>query len=234
MGGSLILKGVNKSYGNLQVLHDFNLEVASAEKIVLLGASGAGKTTFLNIIAGLEAPSSGQIVISAERIGMVFQEPRLIPWRTVRQNMLFVNPDGDVESILFNLRLKDFAEYYPNQLSGGMQQRVNLGRALIISPDLLILDEAFGSLDVPVKMSIIKDMMAQWSKKKCTIIAVTHDLKEALYIADRILIMGSEPGVIKHDFKVELGHERNFFDPELLLLESRLLQIMQTIENYVG
>ncbi len=231
MGDHLILKGINKSYGKNQVLHNFDLTVAPAERIVLLGKSGVGKTTLLKIVAGLEASSAGQINISARKVGMVFQEPRLIPWRTVRQNLQFVNPLGDVDSILANLRLKDFADYYPKQLSGGMQQRVNLGRALIIEPDLLILDEAFTSLDILVKMNIISDMMTMWSQKKCTILAVTHDLKEALCIADRILIIAGKPGKIKHDFKVELGNERNFYDPKLLHMEGRLLQTIQKMEE---
>lgn len=223
---AIMVNNLCKSYNNLDVLKQWNLTINSSERIVLLGPSGAGKTTFLRIAAGLEKQTSGQIVNNCSRVGFVFQEPRLIPWRNVRQNLQFIKDDVDVSHILKRLNLSDFANYYPNQLSGGMKQRVNLARALINEPDLLILDEAFSSLDLKVKLGIMQDVLKQWQEKRFTMLTVTHDLKEALLIADRIIIISAAPAVILHDFKVDLGEVRDFSDPRLLEMESELLKLI--------
>lgn len=215
-----------KSFGNLNVLDNWDLNINAGERLVLLGPSGSGKTTFLRLIAGLESPDSGQISLNTDKIAFVFQEPRLIPWRNVSDNLLFVRPDADIEGILAQLRLSGFESYFPGQLSGGMQQRVNLARALVTEPDLLILDEAFSSLDLPVKLGIMQDLLEHWQEKYFTIIFVTHDLKEALCLADRILILSPRPAHIAHDFRVNLGEKRSFSDPELLKLESELLGLL--------
>ncbi|MEN6351562.1 MAG: ABC transporter ATP-binding protein [Syntrophomonas sp.] len=226
MDTSLIVQDLSKSFGSLNVLNNWNLTFKEAERIVLLGPSGAGKTTFLRIIAGLDTPSSGTVTVKSSRTGFVFQEPRLIPWRTVRENLLFVNPEGDIGGILQKMRLKGFEDYYPGQLSGGMQQRVNLARALLVDPELLILDEAFSSLDLRVKISIMEDMLLHWEEKRFTLIAVTHDLKEALYMADRILIISAPPAGIIFDFSVQLEGNRNFSSPQFLDHESKLLEVI--------
>lgn len=231
MGASVTVAEACKNYGTLPVIDRWSLDITSGERLVILGPSGAGKTTFLRLIAGLENLSSGTIKVSSNRVGFVFQEPRLIPWRTVKQNLLFVNQEANVDNMLSRLKLTGFESYLPAQLSGGMQQRVNLARALIVDPLLLILDEAFGSLDLRVKLSIIRDIIDQWKENQFTMVAVTHDLKEALCIADSILIVSSRPSRIVHRFSVDLerGH-RAFNDPELLRLESELLSIMSEIQ----
>ncbi|MEN6392113.1 MAG: ABC transporter ATP-binding protein [Syntrophomonas sp.] len=231
MGASVTVEEACKNYGTLQVIDRWSLNISGGERLVILGPSGAGKTTFLRLIAGLENLTSGSIRVSSKQVGFVFQEPRLIPWRTVKQNLLFVNQEADVDGMLSKLKLTGFENYLPAQLSGGMQQRVNLARALIVDPRLLILDEAFGSLDLRVKLSIIRDIIDQWQEKRFTMVAVTHDLKEALCIADSILIVSSRPSQIVHRFSVHLerGH-RAFTDPELLRLESELLSIMSEIQ----
>lgn len=226
MAASLEAKDIRKSYGRLKVIEHWDLSIREGERAVMLGPSGAGKTTFLRLAAGIEAPDSGTISISSTKIAFVFQEPRLIPWRSVRDNLRFVNPQADVSGILQQLRLEGFEDYMPGQLSGGMQQRVNLARALITEPDLLILDEAFTSLDLPFKLNLIKDLLDHWQQKRFTMLMVTHDLKEALYLADRILILSAPPARILHDFTVRLGEHRSFSDPELLRQESELLDLI--------
>ncbi len=233
MENCLMVDKLYKYYGPLTVLDNWNLTISKGQRLVLLGPSGAGKTTFLRIISGLEEPSSGVVNSFDQKIGFVFQEPRLIPWRSIKNNLLFVNQNGDHKQILDRLRLTGFEDYLPSQLSGGMKQRVNLARALITRPDLLILDEAFSSLDLRVKASIMEDINQLWLENKFTIIGVTHDLKEALYLADRIIILSSRPSQIIEEIRVDLGPDRSFSSPDLLKIESQLIDIMCSIQAEV-
>ena len=226
MAASVEIRNISKTYGRLKVIDDWDLAIGQGQRMVVLGPSGAGKTTFLRMVAGLEQPDTGKIRLSSSKTAFVFQEPRLIPWRSVRDNLRFVNPAADVSAILKQLRLEGFEDYMPAQLSGGMQQRVNLARALIIEPDLLILDEAFTSLDLPFKLNLIQDLLEYLKMKRFTMLMVTHDLKEALYLADRILVLSAAPARILHDFTVRLEEHRSFSDPELLRQESELLDLM--------
>jgi NitT/TauT family transport system ATP-binding protein len=144
--GQLIeIVALRKRFGDLPVLDGWDLQGAAGRALVLIGPSGCGKTTFLRLVAGLEPPTSGAIHSHADQVGFVFQDPRLIPWKTVDDNLRFVSPDRDPGPILGSLGLEGFADYLPGRLSGGMRQRVNLARALLTQPDLLILDEAFRS-----------------------------------------------------------------------------------------
>lgn len=229
MGNLIVITNLAKSFDDKKVLDNINLSICKSERAALIGPSGSGKTTLLRIISGLEIPSQGTVQIHTRNIGYVFQEPRLIPWRTVEQNLLFVNPDAELEDILAKLRLKDFKNHYPHQLSGGMKQRVNLARALITNPDLLILDEPFSSLDLPIKLEIINDVLLQWQERKFTMILVTHDLKEALLLADRIIILSSSPGRIIKDLTVDLNPvNRKISDPALLSIESDILHVLSS------
>lgn len=229
MGNLIVITNLAKSFDDKKVLDNINLSICKSERAALIGPSGSGKTTLLRIISGLETPSQGTVQIHTRNIGYVFQEPRLIPWRTVEQNLLFVNPDAELEDILAKLRLKDFKNHYPHQLSGGMKQRVNLARALITNPDLLILDEPFSSLDLPIKLEIINDVLLQWQERKFTMILVTHDLKEALLLADRIIILSSSPGRIIKDLTVDLNPvNRKISDPALLGIESDILHVLSS------
>lgn len=229
MGNLIVITNLAKSFDDKKVLDNINLSICKSERAALIGPSGSGKTTLLRMISGLETPSQGTVQIHTRNIGYVFQEPRLIPWRTVEQNLLFVNPDAELEDILAKLRLKDFKNHYPHQLSGGMKQRVNLARALITNPDLLILDEPFSSLDLPIKLEIINDVLLQWQERKFTMILVTHDLKEALLLADRIIILSSSPGRIIKDLTVDLNPvNRKISDPALLSIESDILHVLSS------
>lgn len=233
MAACLIVDNLSKSYGTLTVFQNWNVDIKEGERVVILGPSGSGKTTFLRLIAGLESPDGGLITNHHHKTGFVFQEPRLIPWRSVKQNLLLVNEQGSYQDILNRLSLSGFEDYYPAQLSGGMKQRVNLARAMITNPDLLILDEAFSSLDLSVKTSIMTDINKLWEEEQFTIIAVTHDLKEAIFMADRILILSGRPSRIIKEITVKIPCQRKFSDPGFLQLESELIDAMYMIDNGV-
>lgn len=230
MGNLINITNLEKSFLGSKVLDNINLSVGKSERIAIIGPSGAGKTTLLRIMSGLEKPSQGTVEIHTHNIGYVFQEPRLIPWRTVEENLLFVKQDADLEDILARIRLNHYKKHYPHQLSGGMKQRVNLARALITNPDLLILDEAFSSLDLPIKLGIINDVLAQWQERKFTMLIVTHDLKEALLLADRIIILSSIPSQIVKDITLGLKDlNRKISDSALLNIESEILHILSNV-----
>lgn len=229
MGNLIVITNLAKSFDDKKVLDNINLSICKSERAALIGPSGSGKTTLLRIISGLETPSQGIVEIQTHNIGYVFQEPRLIPWRNVEENLLFVKQDADLEDILAKIRLQDYKKHYPHQLSGGMKQRVNLARALITNPDLLIMDEAFSSLDLPIKLGIINDVLSQWQERGFTMLIVTHDLKEALLLADRIVILSSSPGQIVEDMSLDLELNRKISDPALLKLEADILHILSNV-----
>jgi len=203
-------------FGDHQVLQGWNMDIRRGERLVLLGQSGCGKTTFLKILSGLRKPSEGSVAGVPSRVGFVFQEPRLIPWATVGKNLRFANPSCPVEDLLARVHLSGWAHSYPRELSGGMQQRVNLARALGMEPELLLLDEAFGSLDLRHKFSIMEDLLEFWKRRNCTVLMVTHDITEALFLGDRILFLEGTPSRIDGEIKVELPPDRSPWSPEFL------------------
>jgi NitT/TauT family transport system ATP-binding protein len=219
-------KNMTKKFDELTVIDGWDIEIEKGQRVVILGPSGCGKTTFLKILSGLQKVDSGSIERRYERLGFVFQEPRLIPWKSVEENLLFISNDrARITEMLMNMRLKGFENYLPSQLSGGMKQRVNLARALIVDPDLLILDEPFGSLDMPVKFGIIEDINSLWNKRQFTIIMVTHDTKEAVSLADRILILSPRPSKIMSDMKINLSvNQRDISEPAFIEIESSLMK----------
>ena len=191
---------LSKSFDSFAVLEDWNLEVKKGERLAIIGPSGCGKTTFLRIAAQLEKPTKGHLQVNSQKIGYVFQEPRLIPWKTVKDNLLFIGTNNTFTEILKKLELNDCEKYYPVELSGGMAQRVNLARALLAEPDLLLLDEAFFSLDFGIKQKIMGYLLSLWEKKQFTMIFVTHDIKDALLLSNRILILTQKPCRIKVEY----------------------------------
>lgn len=226
--GNLILnsEGLSKEFDGLSVIGGWNLKIEKGERVVLFGPSGCGKTTFLKIVAGLESGSSGTLEVDYKKIGFVFQEPRLIPWRTVRRNLSIVlEDDGKIADILVKTRLEGFEGYLPSQLSGGMKQRVNLARALLVDPDLLVLDEPFGSLDLPVKLGIMEDINTLWKDRGFTVLMVTHDVKEALFLGDRILLLSKRPSRIVKEFGVSVPEdERDLSNPAFTANEAELIK----------
>ncbi|MEM7801232.1 MAG: ATP-binding cassette domain-containing protein [Chloroflexota bacterium] len=192
---------VSKRYQTLRVLSDLSFTIGRGEVVGILGPSGSGKTTILRLIAELAQPDSGQVRVKAERLGYVFQEPRLLPWRTVIDNVRIPlraqqrsRPEVEVRSRLWidKVGLTGFERYYPAALSGGMQQRVSLARAFALEPDLLILDEPFSSLDQARTADLLSSLQQMIAEINLTAVYVTHDLTELLRIADRIFTLDAK------------------------------------------
>jgi ABC-type nitrate/sulfonate/bicarbonate transport system ATPase subunit len=223
MDALVTARNLSKSFGVLEVLHAISLDIQPGERVALMGPSGAGKTTLLKIIAGLELPGKGSLVNRALRSAFVFQESRLIPWRSVRDNLLFVNGQGDYRGVLRSVEMEVFEDYLPAALSGGMRQRVNLARALITNPDLLILDEAFRSIDLNVKLRLMKAINRRWEREKFTLLCVTHDPREALYLADRIILLSARPASVLQTIGVDLEKSRDISSVEFLSKEASLI-----------
>ncbi len=230
---ALKVKNLSKRFGRLQVIKNWNFEIKRGERVALFGPSGCGKTTFLRIVCGLEKPTSGELHSLYTKVGMVFQEPTLIPWKNVIDNLRFVKKDDEkIEEILNEMGLATFKYYFPSSLSGGMKQRVNLARALLVNPELLVLDEPFFSLDLSIKLKIIRDIQKIHEKNEFTLLIVTHDAKEALYLSDRIILLSSRPSRVLKEFKVSLSSdERDFSNPSFIEMEG--IFIKEVLSNEI-
>ena len=210
---SIVIRALTVRYGRFVAVENVSLEVAPGEFVCLLGPSGCGKTTLLNTIAGFIAPTSGTIQIADAPVtapgrdrGMVFQEYGLFPWFTVEQNVQYgprlKGVRGDAlraiaATYLELVRLAPFAQRYPSQLSGGMRQRVAIARALANDPAILLMDEPFGALDALTRESLQEELVKIWERERRTCVFVTHSLAEAVYLADRIVVMAAGPGRVK-------------------------------------
>ena len=220
-------------------IEDFSLAVQNGEFVCLLGPSGCGKTTILRIIAGLETLTSGSIKLDGREVvntgpdrGMVFQEFALFPWRNVRKNVEFgleIKKVPPIERKEIGQRyidlvgLKGFEDYLPKKLSGGMKQRVGIARALANDPEILLMDEPFGALDAQTRNQMQKELLRIWSETKKTVVFVTHSVDEAVYLADRVVVLTARPSRIKEIFKVEHPRPRDRANPEFIALRKRIL-----------
>lgn len=199
----LQIKDLKKSYGGLSVLGGIHLSVKDGEIVALLGPSGCGKSTFLHTIAGLLRPDSGTVLLSDDKIGYIFQDDRLLPWRTVYENIRLVRDDDSPDEIRRLLRiveLEEFADYYPAQLSGGMRKRCGIARAFYSRCRLLLLDEPFGALDVRLKAEMHNLLLSIREETKTTMLFVSHDVDEALSIANRWIVFGNRPATVRKVF----------------------------------
>ena len=230
MQGTVEVRGINKSFlrqasdGDLKVLNDVTFSLEAGTFACLVGPSGCGKSTLLRIIDGLMPPDSGEVVIAGDRVrapsldrGFVFQQFNLLPWRTVMGNVEFGLENLEVEKterrrraeeIIKLVDLEGFERYYPAQLSGGMQQRVGLARALAIEPSILLMDEPFGSVDDQTRMLLQDELLKIWEKSQKTVIFVTHDIEEALFLGDLIVVMCARPSRISRILEVPFGRPR--------------------------
>jgi len=221
----LSLRGLSKRFGDLEVLREINVEIGSGAFISLVGPSGCGKTTLLKILAGLVTASSGAVrvagtaVASPRRdIGIVFQNPVLLPWRTVMENVLLPAevqgiPRGRARDrahqLLEMVGLGDFADKYPMELSGGMQQRAAISRALVSDPRLLLMDEPFGALDAMTREQMNLDLLRIWRESAKTVLLITHSIPEAVFLGDRVAVMTPRPGRIARIIDIPIPRPRS-------------------------
>lgn len=220
----LYIENVHKWFKNEFIaLEGIDLQVEPSEIVSLIGTSGCGKSTLLRIIAGLDSPSVGSVMIDGEviraphpKVGLIFQEARLMPWLTVAENIQFGIKDRPrleqrwrTEQVLEKVHLTQFAQALPRQLSGGMAQRVAIARALVTQPDILLLDEPFSALDAFTRSHLQDHLLEIWDSDHPTLILVTHDVEEALFLSDRVVILRPHPGRIHRQFTLNLPRPRN-------------------------
>jgi NitT/TauT family transport system ATP-binding protein/sulfonate transport system ATP-binding protein len=245
-GASLHLSCVSKDFRTadgrvVRALDGFSLEVAAGEMVALIGPSGCGKSTLLRLIAGLETPDEGELRVgsaaitgpSAER-GLMFQDPNLFPWLSVRRNIqaglvargVLHRHRAEVGEFLDLVGLEAFANHYPHQLSGGMAQRAALARALINHPKVLLLDEPLGALDQFTRMRMQDEVLRLWRARGTTMVLVTHDIDEAVYMCDRIVVLTPRPGRIERVIDVALERPRHRNGPQFLELRAEILELL--------
>jgi ABC-type nitrate/sulfonate/bicarbonate transport system ATPase subunit len=243
---SLTIQNLNKTFARadgveVEAIRDLSLKIAAGELVSLVGPSGCGKSTLLRLLAGLESPSTGQLLMGPDPIegpsadrGLVFQDPNLFPWLTVRRNMqaglvarhVLRDRRHEVDEFMKLVGLESFADSYPHQLSGGMAQRVGLARALVNHPRVLLLDEPLGALDAFTRMRMQDELLKLWQIRGTTMLLVTHDIDEAIYMSDRIVLMSPRPGRVDRIIEVDLPRPRQRNSAEFFQLRTRILDLL--------
>jgi NitT/TauT family transport system ATP-binding protein len=246
MARKLDISGLSKWFGGLEALRGIDVAVESGEFIGVVGPSGCGKTTFLRIVAGLEPASAGRLLLDGQSLkgpgsdrGFVFQNDSLLPWRTVLANAL-IGPEvggrvGDAErrrtlDLLKLVGLGGFESYYPRQLSGGMRQRVNLARALAIDPQVLLMDEPFASLDAQTREIMQTELLRIWEQGRKTVLFVTHQIDEAVFLCDRVLVFARRPGRLQENVRITLPRPRSLDlkrQPEFIAYVDRIWKLIE-------
>ncbi len=220
------------------VLNDINLEVGNGEFVCLLGPSGCGKTTLLNAMAGFLSPTSGEIKVNGEAVRkpdprriFVFQERGVFPWLTVEGNIGFglsklarAEREKRIAHYVKMVGLEGFEKTYPQELSGGMKQRLEVARALAVNPDMLLLDEPFGALDSITRLIMRGELLRIWEAERKTIVFVTHDIDEAVQLADRVVVMSARPATIRQIVNIDIAHPRDISSPRYLQLRDGIFQ----------
>jgi NitT/TauT family transport system ATP-binding protein len=233
---AICIENVSKTFaGGVAALAPVSLTIPDGQFVSLLGPSGCGKSTLLAILAGLETASGGTVT-GAGRVGMVFQEPALFAWRTVRDNVAFglqmqgMSKDERrerAEAALRMVHLSRFADAFPHQLSGGMRQRAAIARALVTEPEALLMDEPFAALDAQTRELLQTELLDLWTRRRATVVFVTHSLDEALTLSDRIVLLSARPGRILADLSVDAPRPRDpQSDPSLAALRTRLRDLL--------
>ena len=237
------VKNLTKRFGDLLVLDDMNFTIRKGEFLAIVGPTGCGKTTVLNCLSKLMPTSEGDIYIDGEpanpqkhNISFVFQEPTCFPWRTVRENVAYgmeVKGVGKEErearatQIMDLVGLSSCADLYPNQVSASMMQRIAVSRAFAVNPDLLLMDEPYGQLDVKLRFYLEDELVNIWKKLNSTVLFVTHNIEEAVYVAERILVLTNKPTKIKAEIPVDLPRPRNLIDPKFVELRKQVTELIR-------
>ena len=231
----ITVENLTKSYGDSKILDNINIHIKDGEFVSIIGPSGCGKSTLINIISGLDSRTGGKVIVEGEEITkpsvdriMVFQNAALFPWLTVYENVAFglktITKDKDqintkVIEILRKVHLYKYRDKYPHELSGGMKQRVSIARSIVMDPKILLMDEPFSALDEQTRMLLHSELQEIWMETKKTILFVTHNIREAVKLSDRVLIMGTRPGTIIDDIRIEDSHPRELNSPGLIYKE---------------
>lgn len=226
----------------VEALRGISLEIRPNDFVCIVGPSGCGKSTLLRIVAGLEQATGGNVLYReapvtkpTAQIGMVFQEYSLLPWRTVLDNVVLGLEFAGVDkkactdkgaAYLEMVNLTEFAQAYPHELSGGMRQRVAIARAMAVEPDVLLMDEPFGALDAHTRILLQRELLRVWENHKKTVLFVTHSVDEAIYLADKIVVMSKRPGVIREEMTVTLPRPRDRAVPAYGQLYAKILQML--------
>jgi NitT/TauT family transport system ATP-binding protein len=230
-----------KHQPTVRALDGIDFEMSGQTFVSMVGPSGCGKSTFLNIVSGVETPTSGGVTVTADdgrpaRLGYVFQDPRLLPWRTVMANLLYVHEDKSketrerLERYLDLVGLRGFEHMYPAHLSGGMQQRVGIARAFSVEPDLLLMDEPFSHLDAITARKLREELQAIWERTRKTVLFVTHDVLEAVQLSNRIIIV-EYGGRNFADLPIELPYPRLQSDPAVATVQAEILGLFEEMER---
>ena len=234
---------MTKRFGDLLVLDEISFQVGEGEFLAIVGPTGCGKTTFLNALSKLVPSTRGDILINGEEanpkkhnLAFVFQEPSSMPWRTVRENVSYgmevkkvPAPEREtrLRQILSLVGLADSANLYPNQISASMEQRLAVARAFATRPDLLLMDEPYGQLDIKLRYYLEDELIRLWQELKSTVIFVTHNIEEAVYVAERILVLTNKPTKIKAEVPVKLKRPRNYLDPEFIAIRKQVTELIR-------
>ncbi len=238
------IRGLSKKFGDLVVLDQLNFDIFDGEFLCVVGPTGCGKTTFCNVVTNLLPPTEGQVTVDNEpinyrkhNISFVFQAPSCLPWRTVWDNVkigLEIRgiPEKElrerVADVLDITGLTPYKDFFPNQISAGMKQRVAIARGFVTEPDMLLMDEPFGQLDTSTRFHIENSLIKLWERKKQTIIFVTHNLEEAVYLSERVLVLTPKPARIKQEVSItHLPHPRNIADPEFVRLRRLITDLVR-------
>lgn len=239
----VLVENLTKSFGDLLVLNDVSFHIKKGEFVCLVGPTGCGKTTFLNLLVKLLEPTSGRILIDGEpadpkkhNLSFVFQEPSAFPWLTVEENIRFNMEikhypkkliEERTEHILELIGLKEDRKSYPHQLSVSAEQRIVIGRSFAMHPDLLLMDEPYGQMDIKVRYYLEDEVLRLQKETGSTVIFITHNIEEAVYLAERCLIMSTKPTTIKAERVIDLPRPRNIADPEFIKIREEITEMIK-------
>ncbi len=226
------VKDLTKKFGDLLVLDNLNFNIKKNEFVCVVGPTGCGKTTFLNCLTRIYEPTEGDLYIDGvpanpekHNISFVFQEPSALPWLTVKQNIAYglkikKIPADEIErrvnQILDLMGLQEFKDSYPSELSVSAEQRIIIGRSFAMKPDLLLMDEPYGQMDVKVRFYLEDEVIRLWKELGSTVVFITHNIEEAVYLAERVIILSNKPAGIKEEVLIDLPHPRNITDPKFI------------------